>query len=136
MAKVVLGLLAAVLVTIAASNLAFTAAVSKDGETFNQPWSQDRMEFVAWNGKRWSAWIRDDAFEQLPHHTDRWHRHANPSLAYTGWDGHAWQAKIDGEEFLLAHRGDWKGPIERTDAIRYQDWAGTNHLRTVAQLRR
>lgn len=136
MAKVVLGLLAAVLVTIAAAGLAFDATVTTGSAPVNQPWAQDHMKFVAWNGERWSAWIRDGAFEQLPHNKKKWSRHANRSLAFTGWDGKAWQAKVDGEEFLLAHRGDWKGPIERATAIRYRDWAGNNNLRTVVQLRR
>lgn len=136
MAKVVLGLLAAVLVTIAAAGVAFDATIATGNAPVNQPWAQHHMEFVAWNGERWSAWIRADAFEQLPRNRKKWSRHANASLAFTGWDGEAWQAKIDGEEFLLAHRGDWRGPIERASAIRYRDWAGNNNLRTVDQLRR
>jgi hypothetical protein len=44
--------------------------------------------------------------------------------------------KIDGDQFLLAHRGDWKGRIERASAVRYRDWRGHPQLRTVAQLRR
>ena len=40
----------------------------------------------------------------------------NTSLAFTDWEGKPWQAKIDGQQFLLAHRGDWKGRIERASA--------------------
>jgi hypothetical protein len=136
MVKVGLGLLAAFVVTIAAAGLAFDATVATGSAPVNEPWAQHQMEFVAWNGERWRAWIRDDAFEQLPHNNKKWSRHANPSLAFTGWDGKAWQAKVDGEEFLLAYRGNWKGTIERATAIRYRDWAGNNDLRTVVQLRR
>ena len=94
------------------------------------------MEFVAWNSEEWTAWINDDAFEQLPQNDGKWSRHSNPSLAYTDWDGEKWQAKIEGEEFLLAHHGNWQGPVERAEAIQYRDWKGRNQLRTVAQLRR
>lgn len=136
MYKVVLGLLAAVLATVVAAKLAFEATVYTGSEPANQPWSQDTMQFVAWNHEMWTAWIRGDVFEQLPQNTDKWNRHANTSLAFIDWEGRAWQAKIDGVDFLLAHRGDWEGPTERATAIRYRDWKGKNKLRTVAQLRR
>ena len=82
------------------------------------------------------GWIRDGAFEQIPENDRKWSRHWNVSLAYTDWEGEPWQVKIDGEEFLLAYRGDWNGPIKRASAIRYRDWAGDKKLRTVVQLRR
>ena len=94
------------------------------------------MEFVSWNGQRWLTWVHDGAFEQIPQDDKNWSRHSNPTLAFTDWEGEPWQAKIDGDEFLLAHRGEWEGLVERSHAIRYRDWAGTNQLRTVVQLRR
>jgi hypothetical protein len=94
------------------------------------------MEFVAWNGEKWTAWIRDGAFEQRPSNEGQWSRHANASLAFIDWEGRPWQSKIDGDTLLLAYRGDWKGPTERVTAIRYRDWNGENQLRTPAQLRR
>ena len=136
MAKVVLGLLAAFLVTILAARLAFYATIDTDSALANQPWAQDRMEFVTWNGERWTAWIRDGAFEHVPQNSSRWSRHSNSSLAFIDWEGEAWQAKISGEDFLLAHRGDWQEPTERAAAIRYRDWAGRHQLRSLAQLRR
>jgi hypothetical protein len=94
------------------------------------------MQFVAWNGARWTAWIRDETFEHVPQDPSRWSRHSNRSLAFIDWEGGPWQAKIDGEEFVLAHRGDWQEPTERATAIRYRDWTGKQQVRTVAQLRR
>ena len=58
------------------------------------------------------------------------------SLAFIDGQGQPWQAKIDGQQFLLAHRGNWQGRIERAGAVRYRDWRGNAQLRTVAQLRR
>jgi len=136
MSKVVWGLLAALLVTIVAAKLVFEVTSYASDEPVNQPWAQNAMEFVAWNNEKWTAWIRDDAFEQLPQHKGKWSRHSNPSIAFIGWEGKPWQAKVDGEAFLLAHRGDWKGTAVRAIAIRYRDWEGNNQLRTVAQLRR
>ena len=129
-------LMAAVLATVVAARLAFEATVNTRSEPVNHPWAQDTMQFVTWNQEKWSAWIRDDAFEQLPQNTDKWSRHSNASLAYIDWEGRAWQAKVDGDDFLLAHRGDWAGATERAAAIRYRDWQGNNKLRTTVQLRR
>ena len=44
--------------------------------------------------------------------------------------------QIDGEEFVLAHHGDWHEPTERAIAIRYRDWSGQHQLRALAQLTR
>jgi hypothetical protein len=136
MFKIILTLTAAVLAAILAAKFTFNATAHAGSESANQPWAQDRMEFVAWNGEKWTAWVRAGLFEQLPQNTQKWSRHANASIAYTDWEGRLWQAKIDGEEFLLAQRGDWGGTVERAAAIKYRDWTGKNQLRTVAQLRR
>ena len=60
MIKVVLGLLAAVLVTILAAKLSYEVTVYSGAESINRPWTQNTMEFVAWNGEKWTAWIRGD----------------------------------------------------------------------------
>ena len=134
--KGVLCFLAAVMATIAAASLAFNATAYTGSQPVNLPWVQTKLEFVAWNNERWTAWIRDDTFEQVPENTAQWSRHSNASLAFIDWKGEAWQAKIDGDEFLLAHRGDWNATTERAASIRYRDWEGNNQLRTVIQLRR
>ncbi len=136
MIKVVLGLVAAVLVTILAAKLVYDATAYTGAEPDNQPWSQNSMQFVAWNGEKWTAWIRNGAFEQRPQNDGQWSTHANVSLAFIDWERKPWQVKIDGDAFLLAHRGDWKGSIERVSAIRYRDWKGENQLRTLNQLKR
>lgn len=136
MTKVALSLLAAVLVAILTARLLYNATAETDTGPTPDPWTQNAMEFVAWNGERWTAWIRDDRFELLPREEGRWRRHTNTSMAFTDWHGQPWQAKIDGEQFLLAHRGDWKGRVERASAVRYRDWRGHPQVRTVAQLRR
>ena len=136
MIKGILGLAAGVLAAIVAANLAFDATANVGTQPVNVPWVQDRMEIIAWNNEEWTAWIVDDIFHQIPENQNRWSQHSNPSLAFTDWGGEMWQAKIEGDDFLLAYRGDWNGPIERSDAIRYRDWAGNNQLRTVTQLRR
>jgi hypothetical protein len=136
MLKVVFGLSAAVLATVVAAKLTFDATAYTGAEPANDPWVQNSMEFVAWNGEKWTAWIRDGAFEQRPQNKVEWSPHANTSLAFIDWEGGPWQVKIDGDAFLLAHRGEWKGPTKRVNAIRYRDWKGKHQLRTLAQLRR
>lgn len=136
MTKAVLSLLVAFMATIVASGFAYRATANSGSAPAIDPWAQNKMQFVTWNDERWTAWIRDGAFEQLPQNNKKWSRHSNSSLAFIDWDGRTWQAKIDGEEFLLAYRGDWKGPIERNIALRYRNWAGEHKVRTVAQLRR
>jgi hypothetical protein len=136
MTKVALSLVAAVLATIIAAQLAYNANPNTRSKPGNQPWAQNHMEFVAWNNERWTTWIHGDKFEQLPQNSEKWSRHSNASLAFIDWEGDAWQAKIDDDVFLLAHRGDWNGTIERSSAIKYRDWTGNHQLRTVAQLRR
>ena len=136
MIKVVLGLSTAVLVTVVAAKLAYDATTYAGAWPVNQPWAQNSMELVAWNGEKWTAWVRESSFEQRPQNDEKWSRHANTSLAFIDWKGRPWQAKIDGDEFLLAYRGDWKGATEHGTAIRYRDWKGENQLRTLAQLKR
>lgn len=124
------------LVTIVAAKFVYDATAYTGEGPDKQPWAQDTMEFVAWNGERWTAWIRDGVFEQRPQNAEKWSGHANASVAFVDWEGRPWQAKIDGDDFLLSHRGDWKSSAERANAIRYRDWEGQNQLRTPDQLRR
>ena len=136
MAKALLALVGAFLAAIVAAKLTFDATTPGANEPVNEPWVQNKMEFVSWNNEQWTAWIHDDAFEQTPQAEGYWHRHSNPSLAFIDWEGEPWQAKIDGETFLLAHRGEWNEPTESATAIRYRDWSGRKQLRTLAQLTR
>jgi hypothetical protein len=136
MAKPMLGLLVAVLVVIAAAKTAYNVSADTGDQPVNEAWAQNRMQFTAWNNEKWTAWIHDGAFEHLPQNAHKWHRHSNASVAFTNWAGEAWQAKIDGDEFLLAYQGNWQGPVERADAIRYRDWSGNKQLRTVTELLR
>lgn len=136
MVKFVLSLLATTLVVIGAAKLTFEANSYKGSSSANQPWAQDRMEFIAWNNEKWTAWIIDGVFQQFPQNTTKWSRHANASLAFIDWEGTTWQAKIEGEVFVLAYRGDWKGLLQRTRTIRYRDWQGNKKLRTSVQLSR
>lgn len=124
------------MVAIAAAQVAYRVTTDPGDEPAVEAWSQNKMEFVAWNDVRWTAWIHDGLFEQLPADGGRWSRHANASIAFTDWDGEPWQAKVDGDVFLLAHRGNWQAPAERSEAIRYRDWSGRNQIRTVAELTR
>lgn len=136
MLRILFVLFAAVAATVVAARWSFEVASAEPGEAASEPWSQDRMELVAWNGEKWTAWIREGRFELVPVDENDWSKHANSTLAFVDWAGEKWQAKIDGDEFLLAHRGDWEGVVERSDAIRYIDWRGRKELRTVPQLRR
>ena len=136
MAKVLLGLSAAVLVVIAAAKFAYSVSTDPGDEPVNEAWARSTMEYVSWNQEEWSAWVHEGAFTQVPQNTDDWNRHSKAALAFTDWEGDFWQAKIDGDLFLLAHRGNWQGSIDRSEAIRYRDWSGNNRLRTVSELRR
>ncbi len=136
MFKIFIILITAVLAVIVAAKYTFDSSSYSGSAPVNQPWARGSMEFVAWNGEQWTSWVHAGVFEQIPQDKKTWSRHANASIAYTGWDGQLLQAKIDGEEFLLAFHGDWEGSVERSDAIRYRDWTGVNQLRTVAQLKR
>jgi hypothetical protein len=138
MSKVVFGLVvaAAVLAPVVAAKLMYEATAHTGTGPEHQPWVQHSMEFVTWNGEKWTAWVRDDTFEQRPQNEGPWHTHANASLAFIDWENKTWQVKIDGDAFLLAHKGDWQGATERVNAIRYRDWEGENQLRTLTQLKR
>ena len=131
--KFVLGLVLAFLAIIVGSRIAFVSTVPDAGSA-HAPWATARMELVAWNDERWTAWIRADSFELTPENTEDWHRHSNTTLAFIDWQGEPWQARIEGDEFLLAHHGEWHDDLERSPAIRYLDWTGARKLRTVEQL--
>lgn len=136
MRMVLLGLVAAFVATIVAARVAFEATTAPGAGPVHEPWAQNKMEFVAWNGERWTAWIRDGEFELVPQDTTNWSRHANTTIAFIGWQGEPWQARIDGDAFVLAHRGDWDAETQPAAAVRYRDWSGNNQLRTAAQLTR
>jgi hypothetical protein len=130
----VAGLCLALFATVLAAKLAFEATTSAGVRPGLQPWGQDRMEFVSWNGDKWTSWIRGGKFELVPRVAGEWSRHSNSNLAFIDWNGEPWQAKIEDGVFLLAPRGNWRAPTERASAIRYRDWEGENQLRTVPQL--
>jgi len=136
MTRVITGLLAAVLLVIAAAKFASNISMDTGDEPVNEAWAQNEMKFVTWNDGLWTAWIHDGVFEQAPEDTDNWSRHSSASIAFIDWEGEPWQVKIEGSVFLLAKHGDWQGTIEQSDAIRYLDWHGNKRLRTVAGLQR
>lgn len=136
MAKAFMAVIAAFVVAALVAKAAHLQSSPSHAATSNRAWAQNRMEFVAWNNSRWTAWVNDGAFEKLPAAPGKWHRHANTTIAFQSPDGRLWQAKIDGDEFLLAENGDWKGEVTRSSAVRYRDWAGNEQVRTVAQLQR
>ncbi len=136
MGKALVGLVLAVAATVGAARLAFELTVDAETGPVNAAWAQGKMQFRAWNNVRWTAWIIDGEFVQIPEEARSWHRHTNASIAYVDWEGVPHQAKVDGNTFLLAEHGDWKGHVEHAEAIRYRDWNGARRLRTVAQLSR
>jgi hypothetical protein len=134
--KALIGLAVAFGATIVGAKFASEASNVAEVQGTTAPWAQDRMEFVAWNGQRWTAWWLDDRFELTPQTEGKWHRHANTSIAYIGWDGAQWQARVDGDEFLVAYKGEWHGHVETVNSLRYLDWSGERRIRTVSQLTR
>ena len=136
MARAFAVLFLAIIVTVVAAKLAFEYSSAASNTPGSQPWSNDRMEFVAWNNERWTGTVHDGAFELVPENTGNWSRHSNSTRAFIDWDGEPWQAKVDGDAFLLAYRGNWNGDTVRADAIQYRDWQDSNQLRTVSQLTR
>ena len=124
------------LTPIVAAKLVFDATSYTGSEPINQPWVQSSMEFVTWNGEKWTGWVRNEGFELRPLNEGKWSPHSNSMLAFMDWEGTPWQARIDDDSFLLAHHGDWQGPTERSTAIHNRDWQGRNQLRTLAQLQR
>ena len=136
MRKALVGLALAVVATVGAARLAFELTTDTNTGPVNEAWALGAMEFRAWNDVRWTAWIVNGEFAQLPEQARSWHRHTSASIAYVDWDGVPRQAKVDGDAFLLAEHGDWNGHVERSEAIRYRDWDGVRQLRTVAQLNR
>ncbi len=134
MRLVILGLLVAFVAAAAAARLTVEVTSGGPAGPVNEPWAQDRMEFVAWNGEKWTAWIREGEFELVPEDTGNWSRHSNDTLAFVDWNGEHWQAKVDDQAFELARRGNWQDDTQRAQAIRYRDWSGRNQLRTVDQL--
>ena len=134
--KAIAGLAIAFALTVGGARLAYEASSAGARPAATAPWAQDRMEFVAWNGQRWTGWVRDGQFELTPLNEGKWHRHSNSTIAYIGWDGDLWQARVDGDVFRVAHRGEWHGQVETSDALRYRDWSGNHRIRTVTQLQR
>lgn len=136
MGKAFAALIVALMATVAAARVAYEFSVADNESNGRAPWALNSMQFVAWNEQRWTALIRDGAFELTPKNTNNWSRHRKGTIAYLDWDGQPWQARIDGDAFLLAHRGDWSGEVLRADAVRYRDWQDEPQLRTVTQLLR
>ena len=136
MARLSFGLLVAVLLVITAAKFAASVSSAPAEAALNEAWAQNKMEFITWNNEKWSAWIHANEFTKVPQNTADWSRHSIASLAYINWEGESWQAKIDGDLFLLAYQGNWQGPVDQSEAIRFRDWSGNNRIRTVTELRR
>jgi hypothetical protein len=137
MQRALLGVsLALFLAAIAAAQYAYRVSTDTGDAPVAEAWAQNKMEFVAWNNEQWTAWIHDGMFEHAPENSADWSRHSKASVAFTGWDGEALQAKIEGDLFLIAHQGNWEDSVDRSDALRYRDWSGNNQIRTVAELLR
>jgi hypothetical protein len=136
MTRAMLGVLAGLLVAIAAANFSYGVSSDIGDEPAHEAWARSTMNFVSWNNEEWTARIHAGKFHLVPQNDSDWSRHSNASIAFTDWEGDTWQAKIDGEIFLLAAQGNWLGPVERVDALRYRDWTGSNQIRTVADLER
>lgn len=136
MRNAVVGLVLAVAATIGAAKVAFELTANTNTGPVNEAWAQGTAEFRAWNNVRWTAWVINGEFVQIPEDTARWHRHSSPSIDFVDWEGVPVQAKVDGDAFLLAEHGDWNGHVEHSEVIRYRDWDGVRQLRTVAQLSR
>jgi hypothetical protein len=135
MNRVLFALIAVIIGAAAAATWVARAGSEVHGAPGDQPWAQDRMQFVAWNNERWTAWISDGEFVLMPENTRRWSRHRKATVAFVDWQGEPWQARIDGELFTLAPRRQWAS-AETSHAIRYRDWAGAPRIRTVQQLTR
>jgi len=126
----------ALVIAIVGAKYASNVSKESDFDSPNEAWVTEQMEFVTWNDGRWTAWIHESEFEQVPEDTGSWHRHSNASIAFLNWDGEPWQAKVENDRFLLAKRGNWEEGAEWSDSIRYLDWHGYKRLRTVPDLRR
>ena len=136
MLRVFLGLSLAILIVIAAARVAYSVSTRSADYAVNEAWSHNKMEFVAWNKERWTAWIHDGVFELAPENTADWSRHANATISYADWDGEFWQARIDGEVFFARREGQLGCAARASGAIRFRDWLGNKQLRTVADLER
>ena len=134
--KAIIGLIVAFALSVMGARLAFEASGPDEASSTAAPWAQNKMEFIAWNGQRWTAWLRDGNFELTPENEGNWHRHANSSIAYIGWGGEPIQARLHGEQFQIAHRGEWHAAVEEVEAIHYIDWSGVRRVRSVEQLTR
>jgi hypothetical protein len=134
--RLVLSVIAVSVIVIGAVTWAARVGSTVDIADGVQPWSQDTMQFVAWNNQRWTAWIRDGEFVFVPENERRWSRHSKATIAFIDWQGEPWQARISGDLFVLAPRGDWENSALSSTAIRYQDWSGAARIRTVQQLAR
>ena len=133
MAKIALGILVAVVCTIVAAKLAYDASVHAGPLAVNEPWAQNKMEFVTWNGNKWTAWVHDGAFEHRPQHEGTWHAHSKSTLSFLDWEGNPAKATIDDEVFVVVPYG---GATSHEAAIRYRDWNGESRIRTFNQLQR
>ena len=89
-----------VLTPIVAAKLVFDATSYTGSEPVNEPWVQSSMEFVTWNGEKWTGWVRSEGFELRPQNEGRWSQHSNSMLAFMDWEGAPWQVRIDGDSFL------------------------------------
>ena len=136
MSKGFAAIFAALVIVIVSAKYASNVSMDTGFESPNEAWATDQMDFVTWNDGRWTAWIHEGGFEQVPQDSGSWHRHSKASIAFLDWEGEPWQAKVEDGQFILAKHGNWDDSVERSESIRYLDWHGNKRLRTVADLRR
>lgn len=82
--------------------------------------SAPTLEFVTWDGSKWSARIQDEGFLLAPN--GDWSRAAADTvLRYLAWDGKKWAAKIQEGGFLHAPEGKWYWS-QANAVIQYLNW--------------
>jgi hypothetical protein len=90
----------------------------------NGNWQQSHadtiMNYISWDGSRWTARIQGNGFVHAPN--GNWQQsHADTIMNYISWDGSKWTAKIQGSGFVHAPNGNWQ--LAHTDIIiNYITW--------------
>lgn len=87
---------------------------------WNRAQAGPTLEFVAWDGSKWSARIQGEGFLLAP--DGDWNRAAADTvLRYLTWNGAKWAAKIQEGGFLHAPEGKWIW-AQANPVIQYLNW--------------
>jgi hypothetical protein len=103
--------------------LSFLHAPGGPGANWSKSHPDTIINYLDWEGRKWSAKIQGDQFLHAPE-GDWSLARVDEVIHYQSWNGSKWAAKIQGTQFIHAPEDNW-GQAHQDDVAIYRTWDGS-----------